>query len=119
MLVKNYSNRSAQVSAERRNHPSEFIRADKRRITRDPDLRETSASDVERHNLTMCMGISRFTRPANGFSKKIYSFECAAALHFVYYNFCRIHKILRITVATEAGIIDHVWPLEEITKLGS
>ena len=117
MLVKNYSNPSAQVSAERRYSPSEFMRADKRRITGAPDLKEVSTSYVERQNLTMRMGMRRFTRLTNGFSKKIKNLECAVALHFMYYNFGRIHKTLRVTPAMEAGISDHVWTLEEIAAL--
>jgi hypothetical protein len=117
MLVKNYSNPSAQMSAERRYSPSEFMRADKRRITGDPDLKQVSTSYVERQNLTMRMSMRRFTRLTNGFSKKIYNLECAVALHFMYYNFGRIHKTLRVTPAMEAGISDHVWSLEEVAKL--
>ena len=117
MLVKNYSNPSAQVRPERRYSPSEFVRADKRRISGDPDLKVVSTSYVERQNLTMRMGMRRFTRLTNGFSKKIQNLECAVALHFMYYNFGRIHKSLRVTPAMEAGLTDHVWTLEEIAQL--
>jgi IS1 family transposase len=96
MLVKNYSN------------PSEFIRAEKRRIICNPDLKQVSTSYVERQNLTMRMGMRRFTRLTNGFSKEIYNLECALALHFMYYNFGRIHKTLRVTPAMEAGASDHL-----------
>lgn len=119
MLVKNYSNPSAQVSAERRYSPSEFIRADKRVTCGDPDMKEVSTSYVERQNLTMRMAMRRFTRLTNGFSKKMFNLECAVALHFMYYNFGRIHKTLRVTPAMEAGISDHVWTLEEIAKLAN
>lgn len=117
MLVKNYSNPSAQVSAERRYSPSEFIRADKRVTCGDPDMKEVSTSYVERQNLTMRMAMRRFTRLTNGFSKKMFNLECAVALHFMYYNFGRIHKTLRVTPAMEAGISNHVWSLEEIARL--
>ena len=117
MLVKNYNNPSAQMSAERRYSPSEFMLADKRRITGDPDLKKVSTSYVERQNLTMRMGMRRFTLLTNGFSKKIFNLECAVALHFMHYNFARIHKTLRVTPAMEAGISDHVWSLEEIAQL--
>ena len=117
MLVKNYTNPSAQVSAERRYSPSDFVRADKRRISGDPDVIEVSTSYVERQNLTMRMGMRRFTRLTNGFSKKMFNLECAVSLHFMYYNFGRIHKTLRVTPAMEAGIADHVWTLEEIAAL--
>jgi hypothetical protein len=72
---------------------------------------------VERQNLTMRMGMRRFTRLTNGFSKKVENHAHAVALHFMYYNFGRIHKTLRVTPAMEAGITDHVWSLEEIAAL--
>lgn len=76
-----------------------------------------STSFVERQNLTMRMSMRRFTRLTNGFSKKIENHAHAIALHFMYYNFGRIHKTLRVTPAMEAGISDHVWSLEEIASL--
>lgn len=119
MLVKNYANPSEQVSAERRYSPSEFVRADKRRVCGNPDIEEVSTSHVERQNLTMRMSMRRFTRLTNGFSKKMQNLECAVALHFMYYNFGRIHKSLRVTPAMEAGISDHVWSIEEIAALAN
>lgn len=68
----------------------------------------------ERSNLTIRMSMGRFT---NGFSKKIENLGYAVALHFMYYNFARIHKTLRVTPAMEAGIADHVWSLEEIVDM--
>ena len=117
MLVKHYSNPSEANQAQKRYSPSKFISADKRRISGDPDIKEVSTSHVERQNLTMRMGMRRFTRLTNGFSKKIENLEHAVALHFMYYNFGRIHKTLRVTPAMEAGISDHVWSLEEIAAL--
>ena len=76
-----------------------------------------STSYVERQNLTMRMGMRRFTRLTNGFSKKIENLVHAVALHFMFYNFGRIHKTLRVTPAMESGIADHVWSLEEIAGL--
>jgi hypothetical protein len=60
------------------------------------------------------MGMHRMTRLTNGFSKKWMNLKWAYALHFAYYNFCRIHKTLRVTPAMEAGIADHVWTLGEL-----
>ena len=117
MLVKHYSNPSEAKQAQKRYSPSSFVSADKRRITGDPDIKHVSTSHVERQNLTMRMGMRRFTRLTNGFSKKIENLEHAVALHFMYYNFGRIHKSLRVTPAMEAGISDHVWSLEEIAAL--
>ena len=119
MLVKNYSAPASQVGAERRYSPANFVSAAKRRIAGDPDVNEVSTSYVERQNLTMRMGMRRFTRLTNGFSKKMYNLECAVALHFMFYNFGRIHKTLRVTPAMEAGLSDHVWTLEEIAKLAN
>ena len=72
---------------------------------------------VERQNLTMRMSMRRFTRLTNAFSKKMENLEAAVALHFMYYNFGRVHQTLRVTTAMEAGIADHVWTLEEIIAL--
>ena len=82
-----------------------------------PDPAHISTSFVERQNLTMRMSMRRFTRLTNAFSKKVYNLECAVALHFMYYNFGRVHKTLRVTPAMQAGVSDHVWSLEEIAKL--
>lgn len=117
MLVKHYSNPGEAQQAQKRYSPSEFAGAEKRRISGDPDVKKVSTSHVERQNLTMRMGMRRFTRLTNGFSKKIENLEHAVALHFMYYNFGRIHKTLRVTPAMEAGISDHVWTLEEIAAL--
>lgn len=117
MLVKHYSNPGEAKQAQKRYSPSQFISSDKRRISGNPDIKEVSTSHVERQNLTMHMGMRRFTRLTNGFSKKIENLECAVALHFMHYNFGRIHKTPRVTPAMEAGISDHVWSLEEIAAL--
>ena len=63
------------------------------------------------------MRMRRFTRLTNGFSKKIDNHFWAIALHYMHYNFCRVHKTLRVTPAMEAGITDHVWEIEEIADL--
>ena len=80
----------------------------------DPDPRHMSTSFVERQNLTMRMAIRRFTRLTNAFSKKLDNLKAACALHFAYYNFCRIHQTLRVTPAMEAGLTDHTWTTEEL-----
>jgi hypothetical protein len=59
----------------------------------------------------------RFTRLTNGFSKKVENLACAVALHFMYYNFCRVHKTLRVTPAMEAKVTDHIWDIEEVISL--
>lgn len=65
----------------------------------------------------MRMSMPRFTRQTNGFSKKIENHIAAVTLHFMHYNFARIHKSLRVTPAMEARIADHVWEIEEILAL--
>ena len=82
-----------------------------------PDARHVSTSFVERQNLNMRMGMRRFTRLTNAFSKKIENHEHMIAIYFMHYNFCRIHQTLRVTPAMEAGITDHVWNIEEIVHL--
>ena len=80
-------------------------------------MRYASTSYVERQNLTMRMQIRRFTRLTNGFSKKVENHAYHVALHYMHYNFCRIHQTLRVTPAMGAGIADHVWGIEEIAAL--
>jgi len=86
-------------------------------VSGDPDPKHISTSYVERQNLTMRMSMKRFARLSNGFSKKLHNHECALGLHYMFYNFGRIHKTLRVTPAMEAGVTDHVWSLGEIAKL--
>jgi IS1 family transposase len=82
-----------------------------------PDSKHISTSFVERQNLTMRMGMRRFTRLTNGFSKKAANHSAAVALHFMHYNFCRIHSSLRVTPAMAAGVAERVWELEDVADL--
>ena len=86
-------------------------------ISGNPDFAHVSTSYVERQNLTMRMSMRRFTRLTNGFSKKVENLEAAVALHYMHYNFCRIHQSLRVTPAMEAGVSQHVWSLDELIGL--
>ncbi len=79
-----------------------------------PDLRHVSTSFVERQNLGMRMAIRRFTRLTSGFSKKLDNLKAACALHFAYYNFCRVHQTLPVPPALEAGLTDHIWTIREL-----
>jgi IS1 family transposase len=97
--------------------PAKCIGCDMKTIIGVPDPKHVSTSYVERQNLTMRMSMRRFTRLTNGFSKKIENHGHAVALHFMYYNFVRVHKTLRVTPAMEAGIADHVWSFEELVSL--
>ena len=82
-----------------------------------PDPSRISTSYVERQNLTMRMGMRRFTRLTNGFSKKVENLAHAVALHYMHYNFARKHTTLRTTPAIAAGVADHQWSLTEIAAL--
>ena len=114
-LVKLYGD--APEGAKGRYSPAECLGTRKVCITGHPDDRHISTSFVERHNLSMRMGMRRFTRPTNAFSKKVENHAAMVAIHFLYYNFGRIHKTLRVAPAMAAGLSDHVWSLEEITLL--
>src|ERR1700680_4744280 len=108
----------APTDAEmRRYSPAQCIGADMTVVSGDPNPKHVSTSYVERHNLTMRMGMRRFTRLTNGFSKKIENHTAAVALHMMHYNFVRIHQALRVTPAMAAGVSDHVWGLEEMALL--
>ena len=116
MLVKTYGE-DKTTEGQRRYSPAECTGAEVVRISGNPDEKDISTSYVERQNLTMRMSMRRFTRLTNGFSKKIENLEYAVALHFMHYNFCRVHKTLRVTPAMEAGITEHVWTIQEIVNL--
>lgn len=113
MLIKLYG----EANDETRYSPSECMGARKERISGNPDMNYVSTSYIERQNLTMRMGMRRFTRLTNGFSKKIENHMCAVALHYMYYNLVRIHKSLRCTPAMEAGVTKKLWSIEDIVAL--
>jgi hypothetical protein len=97
--------------------PGRFIGSTREVIRGNPDAKHISTSHVERQNLTMRMSMRRFTRLTNGFSKKLENHAAAVALHFMHYNFCRVHKTLRVTPAMEARLSNHIWSLEELVGL--
>ncbi|HTX40581.1 MAG TPA: IS1 family transposase [Acidobacteriaceae bacterium] len=99
---------------EQRYSPAEVISVDYVPVMGDPDIRRVCTSHIERQNLTIRMGMRRMTRLTNAFSKKWENLEAAYALHFAYYNFCRVHKTLRVTPAMEQGITDHIWTIAEL-----
>ena len=102
---------------EARYSPAQCLGARKAAITGSPDRAHISTSHTERQNLTMRMQMRRFTRLTNAFSKKIENHEAAVALHYMHYNFARVHQTLRVTPAMEAGISNHVWTIREIVDL--
>jgi IS1 family transposase len=97
--------------------PSECIGTTVNDISGKPEKRNVSTSFVERQNLTMRMGMRRFTRLTNGFSKKIQNLEYAVALHFMYYNFARVHQTLRVSPAMAARVTKKLWSIGDIVDL--
>ena len=117
MLIKQYGELTGQKGHERKYSPAECTGAKKEAIFGRPDMSQVGTSHIERQNLTMRMGMRRFTRLTNAFSKKAENHAYAVALHFMYYNFCRTHKTLRMTPAMAAGVSDHLWDVEDIVAL--
>src|SRR5207249_600072 len=115
MLEKIYT--SPPQEGATRYSPAECCGTRTHKIMGNPNTEHISTSYAERSNLTMRMSMRRFTRLTNAFSKKVQNLEAAVALHFMYYNFARIHQTLRVTPAMQAGISDHVWSVEEIADL--
>jgi IS1 family transposase len=115
MLQKIYGAPSDEET--RRYSPAKCIGCDMKVVSGDPDPKHVSTSYVERQNLTMRMQMRRFTRLTNAHSKKVDNHRHMVALHYMHYNFCRVHQTLRCTPAMEAGITDHVWSLEELIAL--
>lgn len=112
MLVKLYG--VSNESPESRYSPATCIGCRTGVLAGKPDPDHISTSFVERQNLSMRMGMRRFTRLTNGFSKKLENHGHMVALYFMHYNYCRVHKTLRVTPAMEAGLTDHVWDIEEL-----
>ena len=113
MLVKIYGN----DSFDRKYSAGECIGTQTAVLSGEPNPKHISTSYVERQNLTMRMSMRRFTRLTNAFSKKIDNHYAAIALHFMHYNFCRVHKSLRVTPAMEAKLATHIWTVEELVAL--
>lgn len=115
-LVKIYGSPEGSGN-DKRYSPAECTGAEKKWVSGDPKPELISTSYVERQNLTMRMHIRRFTRLTNAFSKKLENHCYAIALHFVYYNFAKVHKSLRVTPAMEAKLTDRPWKIEDIVRL--
>jgi IS1 family transposase len=115
MLVKHYG--AENRAGEARYSPAICTGIKKQPIIGCPEEKHVSTSYVERQNLTMRMSIRRFTRLTNAFSKKVENHAHAVALHFMHYNFARVHQTLRVTPAMAAGVSDHVWEISEIVGL--
>ncbi|MGA3165046.1 MAG: IS1 family transposase [Terriglobia bacterium] len=112
MLIKTYESNQEET----RYSPAVCTSCERKPVMGHPNPDHISTSYVERQNLTMRMGMRRFTRLTNAFSKKVENHAYQVALHFMHYNFCRIHKTLRVTPAMEAGVTNHVWTVEEMLQ---
>ena len=117
MLVKLYGEASGRKGHERKYSPAECVGARKELVSGQPVKELVSTSHVERQNLTMRMGMRRFTRLTNGFSKKLENHLHMLSLYFVHYNFVRVHKSLRMTPAMAAGVSDTLHDVEWIVGL--
>jgi len=117
MLEKHYGSFVAGPSAAHRYTPAKITSMKAAVITGSPERKHISTSYVERQNLTMRMHMRRFARLTNAFSKKIEMHAHNVALHFMYYNFCKIHQTLRITPAMAAGLSERVWDLSDLVAL--
>lgn len=111
MLVKTYA---GDETNRERYSPSEIVEAVPVPVIGNPRLSHISTSHVERQNLTMRMHLRRLTRLTNAFSKKLENLRAALAIHFAWYNFCRVHATLRVTPAMAAGISSEVWSLDAL-----
>jgi hypothetical protein len=107
----------ASAENHTRYSPAACIGCDMKVVSGDPDPKHVSTSFVERQNLTMRMHMRRFTRLTNAFSKKVENHAHSVALHYMFYNFCRIHQTLKVTPAMESGLTDHVWSIEELVAI--
>lgn len=113
-LIKVYA---SPRKGEARYSPANFVTTEVVPVLGEPDPKRICTSIIERQNLTMRMQIRRLTRLTNAFSKKWENLWAALCLHFAYYNFCRVHRSLRVTPAMETGITDHVWTIAELLNL--
>lgn len=116
LLIKQYGTPAGHIGHSRYS-PDEVTSVEKVTVKGSPDKGKISTSYVERQNLTMRMSMRRFTRLTNAFSKKVENLEAAVALHFMHYNFVRIHQTLRCTPAMEAGVTKRLWNLGDIVDL--
>jgi IS1 family transposase len=114
MLQKIYA---AAPGGETRYSPAECTGIQKQVISGNPDPKRISTSYVERANLSMRMGLRRYTRLTNGHSKKLENHCAALAIFFMHYNFARIHSTIRCSPAMAAGVTPHLWSVAEIVEL--
>jgi IS1 family transposase len=116
-LVKIYGKSEGGPEAEKKYSPAACLGCKRTHVVGLPDMDHVSTSFVERQNLTMRMAMRRFTRLTNAFSKKVENHVHAVSIHYMHYNFARLHQTLRSTPAMRAGVTDHLWSIEEIVAL--
>lgn len=116
-LVKIYGKPILASEAHRRYSPTPCIGAKRHAMIGNPDMTKASTSHAERMNLNIRMGLRRFTRLTNAFSKKMENHCHALAIYFMHYNFCRIHQTLRVTPAMAAGVSDKLWELTDVVRV--
>ncbi|MCC6547013.1 DDE-type integrase/transposase/recombinase [Candidatus Sumerlaeota bacterium] len=114
-LIKVYGVES--IEGHRKYSPAKVLGVQLGEASGNPDRKHINTSYVERQNLTMRMGMRRFTRLTNAFSKKVANHAAAIALHFMYYNFARVHQTLRVSPAMAAGVADKLWDVADIVAL--
>lgn len=117
MLNKRYAGEAMQKEAKRRYSPATMTSVEKIRVFGNPAEADISTSIVERANLSMRMGMRRFTRLTNAFSKKLENHMHAVSFYFMVYNFVKIHKSIKTTPAMEAGVTDFLWSMEDIVVM--
>jgi hypothetical protein len=115
MLVKEFG--QGPPDYEHRYSPTGFVRQTKAVISGAPDEADVSTSYVERHNLTIRMSLRRYTRLTNGSSKRLRNHRAALGLFLCFYNFCRIHRTLRVTPCMAAGLTSRVWEIADLLAL--
>ena len=113
-LVKIYG---SDPETDKRYSPAKCLGCDVKTVTGNPNPKHVSTSYVERQNLTMRMSMRRFTRLTNAFSKKVEMHAHSVALHFMYYNFVKIHQSLRMTPAQAAGVTGRLWEVADLVEL--
>jgi IS1 family transposase len=117
MLNKSYAGERHLKEAKRRYSPATMTSCEKLRVFGNPDQAHISTSHVERANLSMRMGMRRFTRLSNAFSKKLENHMHAVSFYFMVYNFVKIHKTIKTTPAMEAGVTTYLWSMEDIVMM--
>ncbi|MFZ3127545.1 MAG: IS1 family transposase [Rhodoferax sp.] len=117
MLNKSYANEYGLKEAKRCYSPATMTSSEKLKVYGNPDFDHVSTSHVERANLSMRMGMRRFTRLTNAFSKKLENHMHAISFYFMVYNFVKIHKSIRTTPVMEAGVTDFLWSMEDIVMM--